>query len=101
MPDWLLALLASLTGYRLTRLVVRDDFPPVRRAREETRRWAAAHDHQWLDDLVSCHWCASGWVAIGLAVLVRRRRRAAETVCLAGAVWAVAALLAEHEDGKP
>jgi hypothetical protein len=100
-PDWLLAVLAALTCYRLTRLVVRDDFPPARAVRDAVRRYAIRRHAEWLDDLVTCHWCASGWVAIGLVLLVTYARPVAEPVCLAGGIWAAGALVAEHEDGKP
>lgn len=103
MPDWLLAVLAALTCYRATRLVVRDDFPPLRWARERVDKVATRSDRgrlEWLGDLVTCHWCASGWVAIALGVLVWQARGVAELVCLIGGIWAGGALLAEHE-GKP
>jgi hypothetical protein len=99
-PDWLLATLAALTCYRLTRLVVRDDFPPVRWSRDQVRRLAVHKAWPWLDDLVTCHWCASGWVAIGLGVLVWQARAVAEVACLVGGIWAGGALLADVE-GKP
>lgn len=61
----------SLTAYRVTRLVVTDDFPPVLKVRE--RVLGPDGDKledtklQWLGDLLSCDWCASFWVS-GLVV---------------------------------
>jgi len=100
MPVWLLFVFMCLATYRCTRLVVKDDFPPVLWARDRlvggwrplttaeqetvraqpggnqpfpmqeidgiphrwnTRRsWSPA----WLADLISCPWCASGWVSL-------------------------------------
>lgn len=65
--------------YRLTRLVVHDDFPPVQWVRDRLTegpaglvtlprggtgviprwRWVPS----WVGDLVTCHWCASAWCA--------------------------------------
>lgn len=93
--------------YRLTRLVTKDDFPPVRVFRDAVAggwrpltpgEWAmvrqgnkhrlgatravdygdgrgdvesrylerASWVPQWLADLVSCPWCASGWIALAV-----------------------------------
>lgn len=76
-PDVVVALVC-LTSYRLTRLLVRDEFPPieVQRARVEAR-WG---EHSWQAYLARCPWCmgvwASGavtfatWLAVGLTVPV-------------------------------
>lgn len=57
----LVAVLVSLTSYRLTRLLVRDDFPPVavQRARV-AERWG---DASWQAYLSQCSWCAGVWVS--------------------------------------
>jgi hypothetical protein len=89
----LLFVLLSFAVGRFTRLVVADDFPPVLWARRKiiTARpgvtvpavritlrdpWGgerramemgqASTRYWWLGELVSCAWCASGWVALGL-----------------------------------
>lgn len=111
MPLWLAYLLCVAAVYRLTRLAVKDDFPPVLWLRDRLaggwRPLTAAEraqlsadplrsavswagdvqdiDHQdgngktasryarrmawvpeWLADLVSCPWCASGWIALAV-----------------------------------
>lgn len=50
-----------LSTFRLTRLLVRDDFPPiaVQRARI-AERWG---DASWQAYLSTCSWCAGIWVA--------------------------------------
>lgn len=55
MPTWLLALLMVLATYRLTRLVVADEFPPVKAFRES---FEAKHDNA-LGYLVGCPFCVS------------------------------------------
>lgn len=64
-------LLTALAGYRLTRLAVDDEFPPIRAARQwvvglqvNARRGAALAEA--LGDLVTCRYCASGWITLGL-----------------------------------
>jgi hypothetical protein len=74
----LLAVLALAT-FRLTRLVTRDDFPPVFWARTRIQRarplvtvvptvtdGTPQFRYWWLGELVSCHWCASAYVSAGL-----------------------------------
>ncbi len=59
---WFLFVLLSLATFRATRLVVHDDFPPIRWARDRITR------PEWLHDLVTCHWCASAYIS-GAGVL--------------------------------
>lgn len=108
MPAWTVLLFLGLATYRLTRLVVKDDFPPalwfrdriaggwrpLSRKELETaglpapgdwsaviaglgqteyrdgayRRYVtrASWSPAWLADLVSCPWCASGWISLAL-----------------------------------
>jgi hypothetical protein len=59
--------LLSLSVFRLTRLVVFDTFPPVewvrdRLAGEARKAWSP----YWLSELLSCPWCASGWISLAL-----------------------------------
>ncbi len=62
MRAWLILVLLSLATFRATRLVVRDDFPPIKWARDRITR------PEWLHDLVTCHWCASAYLS-GAGVL--------------------------------
>lgn len=74
MSDWLLLLILVLATYRVTRLITTDDFPPIYWLRWKiiTARpsYVRTRDNQqmfwWLGELVSCPWCASGWVSLGL-----------------------------------
>lgn len=130
MDVWLLLIVMSLATYRLTRLVVEDDFPPVlwvrlkiaggwvpgdmepgtARAAAEERgelqdidgvmhryvrrsRWSG----QFLADLVSCPWCASGWVALGVTAGVWAFVGLPVPFLVWPAVWAVGALIAGQE----
>jgi hypothetical protein len=55
-------------------------------------RWSPA----WLGDLVSCPWCASGWLS-GAAVLVLDLVQSIpDPVVFGGAVWGASALLASR-----
>lgn len=70
---WIFALLV-LTTYRLTRLLVVDNFPPVLKVRttltgdDETGARPAAWVPWWLEYLAGCYWCVSVWVS-GLVTL--------------------------------
>jgi hypothetical protein len=73
----LLLLLTGLATYRATRLIVADAFPPIRYLREGVGRWArvgadspAFRRREALYDLVTCHWCASGWISMAIVVAV-------------------------------
>lgn len=65
MPVWLVVVLMVLATYRLTRLVVADEFPPVKTFRE---RFEARHDNS-LGYLVGCPFCVSVYAA-GLVTFV-------------------------------
>lgn len=103
MPTETLVLVAvlGLAGFRLTRLVAADDFPPVAavRGRLAAARW------DWVGELVTCPWCASGWVTLGLVALgnVSAARGGyggydwgADFLVTWWATWAVAAVLADR-----
>lgn len=51
----------------------------------------------WLADLVSCPWCASGWVAAGVTAGVWAVVGLPVPVLVWGAVWAVGGLIAGQE----
>jgi uncharacterized protein DUF1360 len=109
MPLWLLVALMILATFRLTRLVVKDDFPPIAWARvkiqrlrkpvithppgestNETWRW------WWAGELVSCHWCSSAYVAAAVVGLTNVVHDFAAPVLVALAVWGAAAVLADR-----
>lgn len=114
--DWTWLVLLTFLGlaaFRLTRLVVEDDFPPVRVPREkitgerhwdeDERVWRWDHEEaswprHWLGDLVSCPWCASGWVSLALvlavALLTPRDAPLVDWFLLWIASWAVGSVLA-------
>jgi len=126
--DWLLLIVMSLGSYRLTRLVVTDDFPPVlwvrdrlagglRPATEGEQRvfedtsvlvecedgalyrnaWRAAWVPEWLAALVSCSWCASGWVSLVVVMGAAATTGVAAPVLTWWAVWALSALIAGQD----
>lgn len=64
MSPWVILLLLSLTTHRVTRVITRDYFPPVRKAREYIDRKLG--EEHWLAYLTQCDWCAGMWVAGGL-----------------------------------
>lgn len=65
----LAVLVGIVSAARLTRLLVQDDFPPIRWVRD---RWdAALGDSSWTM-LLHCHWCMGAWttLAVGLSGLL-------------------------------
>lgn len=100
--DVLLIVVMGLATYRLTRLVVRDEFPPVRVPREwlagtEEAGYADGRGPGWLGDLVTCHWCASGWLSLGLVAGVDAFTSVPLPVVVWFAVWGIGALVAHLE----
>lgn len=132
----LLLTLMVLATYRLTRLVVRDDFPPVLWVRdrlaggwrdlttkeeeqiapvrgsgymelrrkwevdtEGKQRYVRRHPRSpaWLADLLTCPWCASGWVALGVTLSVTFTAGLPVPLLVWPAVWGAAAVLASRE----
>jgi hypothetical protein len=89
-PSALLVACAALTAARLTRLTVRDDFPPIRWARDRL----VDKGPEWIVDLSTCPWCASGWVSIGVVALLWLAPGVAAPVLTAGAVWALSSTAA-------
>lgn len=126
METWLLLLVMSLATYRVTRLVVADTFPPMLWLRdrlaggwrplaggeayrdgdsayqiidEEPHRYVTRWRWvpQWIADLISCPWCASGWVALAVTAGTWAWVGLPVPVLVWFAVWAVGALIAGQE----
>jgi hypothetical protein len=82
MSFWLLFVLMSVACFRLTRLAVKDDFPPILWARNKIIDMKPDHqvilrdgspsymDHWWFGSLVSCMWCASAYISGGIVIAV-------------------------------
>jgi hypothetical protein len=63
----LLFVLLALTAFRITRLITRDEFPPVAVARE---RVAGRYgDESWQAYLARCPWCVGVYVSAGCTFL--------------------------------
>jgi len=94
----LLLILVSLTVYRVTRLIVRDGFPPLRLLRRrlagvEGNRWTDTR-WEWFGDLLTCHWCVSPYVS---ALVVAAVDLLTTTpVALPVLVWVTAAAVAAY-----
>lgn len=146
MPVWLLITVLVLGAYRLTRVIVKDDFPPVLWIRDRLvggwrplteKEWETVRRHgrdnsydllkgerppfvlkdvdhgagpvasrwvdrwswvpQWLADLLSCSWCASGWVSLGLVTGAALTVGVPAPVLVWPAVWAAASLIAARK----
>ncbi|MEV0323036.1 DUF1360 domain-containing protein [Streptomyces sp. NPDC050658] len=104
----MLLLVMILAAYRLTRLVVKDQFPPLLWVRHKLAGgWAgpaqdvpvhrARWSPQWLADLVTCSWCASAWVSLGVLGCTATVVAIPLPVLTWLAVWAGAALLASQD----
>lgn len=111
----LLAVMA-LTSFRLTWLVVRDSFPPIRWVREQLveLHWRHAEpveyrdmeesDTQYVDyrgpwswpaELITCHWCVSVWTSAGVTVIADATIGLAQPWLYFGATSGIAALIAQ------
>jgi hypothetical protein len=97
-----LLLLLGLACYRLTRLVVKDSFPPIARPRAVLERRTLGTRTEAVGDLATCHWCASGWLSLGLIGGVDWYTDVSVPmpVVMWLAVWAVGALAAHLESEK-
>ena len=103
MPAWLLLVVLGLTTYRATRLVVRDDFPPIKAVRTRIQRlrpMANEYDYWWGGELVSCHWCTSGWISLALVGLADLLTSVPVPLLMWGAAWAIGAWINDQEPRK-
>ncbi len=91
---WYVAVLISLATFRLTRLIIKDSFPPIKTPRDAVLNWLDPDDEwkiEWLARhgtgleppdghlgalgrslayLITCPWCMSVWVGGGLTYVV-------------------------------
>jgi hypothetical protein len=88
-------LLVALTSYRITRLLVRDEFPPiaVQRARISEKK---GHE-SWQAYLVRCTWCAGVYVAGAITLATDLVIGVPAPLLVWGAAAAVTGFLSEHE----
>jgi hypothetical protein len=111
MPAWLTFVLLSLASFRGTRLIVRDDFPPIAWARKKIvqsrqpvptydlygeRTPGLGHRWWWAGELVTCHWCASAYVSALAVALTDIVGSLPLPVLWAFAVWGAAAVLCDR-----
>lgn len=54
--------------------------------------------HWWLGELLSCHWCSSGWISLGLvgATWLVLPEGLPLPILIWFAVWGLGAMLADH-----
>jgi hypothetical protein len=113
MSLWLVLVVLTLATFRVTRLITRDDFPPIWNARiwlrqlrpVETRRyldasgeWYEKSDYWWLGELVSCPWCASAYVSGAFVGTVWLLHGMPLPILCWLAVWGAAAAIAYVTD---
>jgi Protein of unknown function (DUF1360) len=84
-----------LTAFRLTWLVTRDTFPPVQKPRDRIVKTTSFTRWEWIGDLLSCHWCASGWLSLGVVLLADVWLSVPAPALAWGVAWAGAAIIAE------
>jgi hypothetical protein len=127
MSPWFLLAGMSLATFILTKLVVDLDFPPVLWVRDRViggwrplttaeaanladvpaRRTIDGEGHRYVErkswiplffaDLISCPWCTSGWIALGTVGCTWLAVGLPVPVLMWFAVWALGALLAQHD----
>ena len=108
MPLSLQFLLMVLAAYRASRLLVEDEFPPVKWLRTKfTGPYTLAQDDPrrrktrvpyWLAYLWTCTWCMSVWTAAGVTLLVWLSSELPQPVLVWGGVAAGAALVSHLEN---
>jgi Protein of unknown function (DUF1360) len=91
----LLYLALAVTSFRLTWLVTRDAFPPIAKPRERIVKATSFTHWEWFGDLISCHWCASGWLSLGVVLLTDVWLSVPAPALAWGVAWAGAAVIAE------
>lgn len=127
MPVWLTLVLMALATYRISRLVVKDTFPPVLWIRDRLAGgwrpmtseelsvrpddpshqeiegvWSVYHTRShrspyWLAELLSCTWCASAWVSGAVTAAVAITVGLPSPWLAGPAVWGAAAWLLSQE----
>ena len=60
----LLWALATLTSYRLWRLLALDDLPGIAETRDVCDRWATTPARQRYVDAIRCPWCLGFWCCV-------------------------------------
>lgn len=104
-------LLLVLTCWRVTRFLVRDEFPLVKTPRDAACHWLDPRDEHGravepspmggfgraLAYLAECDWCMSFWVALVLVWLADTTIGLPAPLLAAGAVWAGSCLIAAVE----
>ena len=88
-------LVLGLAAFRATRLLVVDDFPPIKRFREALERRFGRDS--FAIELIGCPWCASVWIGAGM-VAVTALFPPVWFLWLALALSAVTGLVATWED---
>ena len=96
--DPLTVVVTALAGYRVTRLVTADHFPPVRKARV----WVEDRTPDEYAMVWTCPWCIGAWIAGAMTVAaeIADRKNHRDAFVLAAMPWALSAItgvLAERE----
>jgi hypothetical protein len=97
-------ILMTLATYRLTRLLVVDNFPPILYVREkltgdeETNKPSLPWVPWWLEYLAGCYWCMSVWVAGGMTLAVTLSIGLPYPLLVWGGIAALAPWLSHIED---
>lgn len=76
----------ALAAFRITRLLQRDTFPPIVRARDAVR----SRGPDWSVELMDCPWCLGFWVSVAVigtrAYAPRWWRRPAQALAVSAVV---------------
>jgi|SRR5882757_1983203 len=105
MPFWLLFTLMSFANFRITRLIVKDDFPPILWVRNKIIDFRADHivkdredgqsylEHWWGGALVSCCWCSSAYSSGAMVAIIWFLHGMPLPIMVWFAVWGTSAYL--------
>jgi hypothetical protein len=100
----------SFANYRITRLIVKDDFPPLLWARNKVIDARPDHivpardpepayyEHWWLGALVSCHYCASAYSSGAMVFLVWLLYPIPLPILIWFAVWGMSVIIYKKLD---
>ncbi len=94
MTPALLVVCAGLSTWRLARLLTIEDFPLILWVRERIQK----HGPRWLGELVSCPFCAAGWLALGIVGLADLATSVPLPWLAVGTAWAISAVLSVVEE---
>jgi hypothetical protein len=110
MAFWILLLLMCFANFRITRLIVKDDFPPILWIRNKIIDFKPDHIikdrdddqqyyvHWWGGSLITCGWCAGGWTSGAMVLVIWFLHGMPLPILIWFAIWGVSSILTDKLD---